>query len=485
MIPVQTPRLNGMSEIYTWFRKNTTPIYFVSPTAFNILGLDQWVSGIEYINYFDSFDGYHPRVIVPSNTSAPEFRSLEDVNNYLLGHPEMVEHFRNRGGKGLVLMVMFDEEGEDLVADLGLEIALPSYALRQRLDSKIETTRLGNEAGVASVPNVMGEAGSFSELMALAEDAGLGDNLVVQTPYGDSGRTTFFIRGEQDWDKDADKMRGEKLKVMKYVRHMPGTLEAVATCHGTLVGPVMTDITGYQELTPYEGGWCGNDCSTKLLDERVHQAVVTMAKKLGDRLYQEGYKGCFCLDYLLDTDTGEVYLGELNPRISGASPPTNLITSKYGGAPLMLFHLLEYMDVEYDIDLDAIQLRWAHYDNWNQLVMKQVEDKVEMITQAPTSGVWRLEEDGSASFVRRTLDWHTVGGEDEAFYLRVYGVGEYRFPGADIGVLVSRGRMQSDDRQLIERGKRWAAAMTAQFKGTPPPPEQPVEPPPWAGSKMY
>ena len=66
------------------------------------------------------------------------------------------------------------------------------------------TTRLGNEAGVPSVPNALGRASNFDELMALAASAELGPDLVVQTPYGDSGRTTFFIRSKADWDRYAD-----------------------------------------------------------------------------------------------------------------------------------------------------------------------------------------------------------------------------------------------------------------------------------------
>ena len=34
---------------------------------------------------------------------------------------------------------------------------------------------------------------------------------------------------------------------------------------------------------------------------------------------QEGYRGFFEVDYLADLDTGELYLGEINPRISGVT----------------------------------------------------------------------------------------------------------------------------------------------------------------------
>ena len=88
---------------------------------------------------------------------------------------------------------------------------------------------------------------------------GLGTDLVVQTPYGDSGKTTFFIKSEADWDQYAEDIVGEQLKVMKRIDNKAAAVEACITRHGTIVGPFMTDLTGYPELTPYKGGWCGND----------------------------------------------------------------------------------------------------------------------------------------------------------------------------------------------------------------------------------
>ena len=63
---------------------------------------------------------------------------------------------------------MFDEETEALAAECGLEVAHPSAALRHHIDSKIVTTRIGDEAGVPSEPNVLGWATSYAELQALA-----------------------------------------------------------------------------------------------------------------------------------------------------------------------------------------------------------------------------------------------------------------------------------------------------------------------------
>ena len=146
--------LRGTSDLRGYFRTNRTPIYFISPTAFNLLGIDRWVRGFSFVNYFDSFAGAHPQVFVPQRAPYREFTSIEDINNYLLSHKEVLDHIRG----GLALFVFFDEQTEKLCEEIGLKIALPSAELRHRLDSKIVTTQLGNEAGVPSVPNRLGRA---------------------------------------------------------------------------------------------------------------------------------------------------------------------------------------------------------------------------------------------------------------------------------------------------------------------------------------
>lgn len=58
------------------------------------------------------------------------------------------------------------------------------------------------------------------------------------------------------------------------------------------------------------------------------------------------------------------------------------------------------MGVEYELDVDEVNQRWAgadHTDAWSQFILKQTDDTVELITQAPPSGIWRMAGDGSAS----------------------------------------------------------------------------------------
>ncbi len=479
-MPTVTTALRGIPEIRRFFRTNTTPVYFVSATAFNLLGIDRWVSNFRFVNYYDSFDGHHPNVFVPRDIGDRSFESIEEICNYLLAHKEVADLVAAGGGLGKAAFLMFDGETEMLARELGLEVAFPAAELRHRLDSKIETTRIANEAGVPSVPNVLGRARTHDELLALADGARLGGDLVVQTPYGDSGQTTFFVASQSDWDDNADQMCDSELKVMKRITCREAAIEAVITRHGTLVGPLMTELAGFPELTPYGGGWCGNDVFGDVLSDRHRQIARSHAQAMGERLRAEGYRGYFELDFLADVETGAMYLGELNPRVTGASSMTNVTAVAYGDMPLFLFHLLEFMDVDYEIDVDELNARWAHphaIDSWSQFILKQTDDTVELITRAPTSGIWRLADDEGVSFVRRDTDWHTVSDEREAFYLRIAGEGQYRYPGADLGILVTRGRLMDDDHRLTPRALRWITGIKAQFAGTPAPTAAAVPPP--------
>ncbi len=470
--------LNGISELRTFFRTNSEPIYFIGPTAFNLLGIDRWVRNFQYIAYYDSWDGRHPRVFAPENRPYIEFESSEQINNYLLRDAEVREYLRRRGGVPKVAMVFFDEETEEICREQGYDLILPPDSLRRRLDSKIVTTQLGNEAGAPSVPNVLGHADSYAELTALAEASGLGADLVVQTPYGDSGKTTFFIASERDWDSYAADIRGQQLKIMKRINNRAAAVEACITRHGTIVGPFMTDLTGYPELTPYKGGWCGNDLFPDALSETDRAVAIGHVRKLGDRLAREGYKGFLEVDVLVDIDTGAVYLGELNPRISGVSSMTNVTAGAYADMPLFLFHLLEFMDVDYTIDVEEINERWsalAAVDVWSQLIMKEPGDEVERILAAPRTGSWRMTDGGALAFEHVSNDWHEITSEDEAFFMRVYGPGDYKFHGADLGILVTKGRMQTAE-GLTERCRRYITGIRAHYQSEPLPAAPAVKP---------
>lgn len=462
--------LRGVSDIRRFFYRNEQPIYFVSATNFNLLGADEWVKGFKHINYIDCFDGQHPNVFVPSEMPHEVFQSIEDINNYLLEHKEVVDYLAKRGNGGKALFLMFDEKSETLANDLGLEVCFPKARLRTFLDNKVNTNRVAEKAGVACVPYTLKKVDSYAALRKVSKH--LGEHLVVQTPFGDSGHTTFFISDESDWNKYEDEIVAEKeVKIMKRIKCRGSALEACVTRHGTITAPLMTELVGFPELTPYKGGWCGNEIYADTFTRPIRLKARNMAQAFGDQLRKEGYRGYFELDFLIDEETNEVYLGELNPRITGASSITNHTVFALSDAPLFIFHLLEWMGVDYTLNVRELNRRWArpeNIDDWSQMVIKHTEDDVAVISKAPTTGIWRMNDRGKIQFSRYDSHRRAVESENEAFFLRITSPGDYQYEGADLGILVTRGRLMDDDFQLTERAKAWIEGIRAQFKAKAP-----------------
>jgi D-alanine-D-alanine ligase-like ATP-grasp enzyme len=453
--------LNGAKEILAFFREYKDPLFYISTSAFNVLGAEQWIASLSFINSLDSFDGHHPRIftsVPPPGVNPP---GITGACNYLLGQPSVADHVGRSGPGAGVLFLMFDEHTETLARALGLNIAHPPAKLRQHLDSKITTTRLATRAGISSVPNVLARVDSYRTLREVA--SGLGPDLVVQLPLGDSGATTFFISSESDYRPHASEIAASaEVKVMKRIRCRQTTIEGCVTRHGVLAGPLMTELVGFPELTPFPGGWCGNeifsaDAST-LISPDVRRQAGRAVVAMGEQLREEGYWGSFGLDFLLDQDSGALYLGEMNPRITGASPLANLAAHDQHQPPLLLFHLLEWLGLDFSFDIDEYNQRRidaAPAPNWSQLIIDNISDESKTMTTVPLSGIWQLQPDGGPCFSRQALNMQAITDESEALFMRTIDAGQTTVKGGCVGRLTLRGRLIDDDYRLTPRTARW------------------------------
>ncbi len=149
---------------------------------------------------------------------------------------------------------------------------------------------------------------------------------------------------------------------------------------------------------------------------------------------------------------------------------TNHAAFAHADAPLFLFHLLEFSNVDFELDVEALNDRWADADNvdsWSQLVIKHTRDTLDIISEAPESGIWRLDARGRLNYARFDYHRRAVDSRDEAFFLRISGPGDYRYEGADLGILVTRGRLMTKNFQLNDRAKTLIKGIRKHFKARP------------------
>ncbi|MGA1874789.1 MAG: biotin carboxylase [bacterium] len=457
-------RLDGLSAIRNFFRQGPTPIYFVNETPITLIGLDAWVHGLMFLCQIDAFDGLHPRVLVPENFPRQHISTAE-VNNSLLEHPRIRQFIRSRGPFGKALFVFFNQHTEELCQELGLQVCFPPADLRTLVGNKIEATRLAESAGVTCVPHVLAEVRSYEELRSRAGH--LGPELVVQGARGQEGETTYFISSEEDWKRDGPAVASAgEVRIMKRLRSRESALEACVTRHGTIIGPLMEEIVGLPELTIHHGGWCGAQIGTGLFSTEILDQARADVYAFGKELQKLGYRGYFEVDFLRDLDTGRLYFEEVNPRLTGDTTLTNTTAFAHSDAPLILFHLLEWFKVDYDLDIDGLNARWAHpefLDDRSMLVFYNTHPKPCRAAAAPRTGVYQLDDHGNMTFLRP--QWHTtsVDSPDQAFLLAETKRGDELVPGMNLCRLIVPGYVLSDDHQLNDRGRTWVNRVLEQF----------------------
>lgn len=479
--PHHPTKLTSIEEVAEFLAASQQPVFHLSRSAPHFFGVDRWVPAVHMVQLRDRWAGQHPHVFTPDSTPRRDLRGGVEVVNWLLRSEEVQQYIAAHTPHGVrpqIIATFFDEEAERLCEKLGYDLILPSIALRTHLDSKIVTTQLANSAGISSVPNVLTKIRGWADLIAQAEHAGLGTDLVLQTAYGDSGNTTYFVASESDFAPVASAVIGPEIKVMKRVNHLPLAIEAVLTRAGTIVGPCVNELTGFAELTPHTGGWSGNDSSSDTITPEVRRAASDIVRRLGDRLGVEGYRGIFEIDLLLDSDTGDLYLGELNPRISGIAPISNIVSARVIGLPLMALHLLEYAGVDFELDIDAINASLAAEpaEQWTQMIIRHVDTTAGRIISAPANGRYRLgrgpdrraqNDLGSLEFVANERDWYGLESENDAFFLQVLAEGDIRAHGDELGVLVTRGQLQTPDRHLNDRALHLVREIQSAYSATP------------------
>jgi len=74
-----------------------------------------------------------------------------------------------------------------------------------------------------------------------------------------------------------------------------------------------------------------------------------------------------------------------------------------------------------------------------------------------------MNEDGTIKFSRMDTHRRAVETEKEAFFLRISRSNDYFYEGADMGILVMRGRLMTDDFRLLPRALKWINAIKSMY----------------------
>ena len=228
-----------------------------------------------------------------------------------------------------------------------------------------------------------------------------GERLVFQlTDYTiGGGLGTFFIDTRDDLEKFREFVeRRSKDRVLNWVNvterieGRQGSVAGCATYYGGVAGPLQNQIMDQPELAALvgrSGVWLGQDWFVRF-SKKAQLAAEEQVRKWSEYVYKRGYKGIFGLDVIV-TDEDEVVVIECNARYTGAFPVLTMAMLKNGEMPIDVWHLLEWMGVEYEMDIDKVQRVYREPKEGAFVILHNLERKFVTPTKTVRAGVYKVK----------------------------------------------------------------------------------------------
>lgn len=199
------------------------------------------------------------------------------------------------------------------------------------------------------------ETAYLLENMSQELASGLGKPFVLQDVELSGGKGTFIVRDTASLRKAHTALRAGKssqVVLSEYIDEFrERTLQGVVTGHGIFVGPLQKQIVRdpvLANLDSVEGDkFCGVEIGFADSCKFAYPEMKRLTQVIGNELQRDGYRGIFGVDFLVGKDSN-VYVIEVNPRITGATP---LLTALYdeGDIPFYLLHILELAGETYGV----------------------------------------------------------------------------------------------------------------------------------------
>ena len=240
-----------------------------------------------------------------------------------------------------------------------------------------------------------------------------GNQFVIQFIMGHSGENTYFIKNKDEFDEIKNKYPKRFSKAVEFIEGNTYTINGVVTRKGIIVFNLSRQITGIETLTKHKGGTVGNDWLTKL---PIHTKLDLLEKMtiIGKTLQKSGYKGLFGADFI--SDNNKTYLIEINPRENASVPTFTKIQIKNNQIPSKLIHILEFLNIEYSIDIEKINKEIFDDIDLRQIIIRNTTDNTINIKK-DLNGVYNTD-------LEKIKDDYNISNIDKRQFLIISAKGE-------------------------------------------------------------
>ena len=453
-------------ELIKKLQEYKKPIIGIGVTAFNRLGPSFFLPNYQIICYKNGSDldwivkkGFKVLSIQKDfpTEDLKKFNTLE-----ILKHKQ-VQSYLKCLGETKVFIYRTSEEIDKIINKFDLSIIANSEPIRQIYEDKKKFREISNEIELELIPGETLRLESLNKKKWEQLMKKYSRQLVFQLTEYDKGggKGTFFINNEKDFRLFWKAVKSEDRKfnwvnVTKFIKGPSPSITGCVTKHGILCGLVQTQILDIPEvkISDRSGVFCGHDWSFCHYPKNIQNQAEKICVRLGEYMMKHNYKGIYGIDLVVDEEANKVYPVECNPRYTGAFPVYSMMQESYGEIPLDVFQLLEFLDIDYKVDIDKVNSSWKTDKQGAHLVLSnpfpyhwaRVKGKF-------LAGVYKFKNN-KVSFVGEGFSYLDIRKKEEFVYTDgCLRKGDYLKPGWRCGKLIFKRQIIGKNRQLLPETK--------------------------------
>ena len=470
--------IKDLKTLKKFFReKVNTPIFGVGVYAFNRLGPEDFIPQYRLLALYDSLDTrliekdvsvfslereVGEKIHWQVNRNSTSVISHSRVKQYLMKYsfPLLLPY------KSSSEMVLTCQKNDWQLA------ANPPDLSKRSIDNKVKFRRILETIGVPVPPGEIAVLGQL-DFDSLASKYNL--PFVIQYPLSGGGKGTFFIKTAKDLRGARESLialtKGEisdsqEMVISQFIKGSSPSVTGCVTRWGILSTSPQYQVLSIPELynRPGAGLFCGHDWSFSHFSPLVCRQVYETTEKVGQYLQKIGYKGIFGLDFIMDKQTEKIYIVECNPRLLGSFPTLTMAQIRNGEPPILAFHILEFLNIDYQVDIKAINQQMRRQRKGTQMLLHNLANGWVQVHSRVKPGVYRLNSNREMVFVRDGYKLSHLEGREE--FLITEGIldeGAYFAPSRRIGRILTLAPVLADYQHLNSWAKRIVACTTRGF----------------------
>lgn len=416
--------IKNLKSLKKFFKEKVNfPIFGAGVYAFHRLGPEEFVPDYKILSLRRSLDGELIKkdikvISVEKSLGTKHIRNPRNATT-LLDHSKIkkyLQKFKNIE-KGInILVYKASSKMEKVAQENNWNLIAPPVKFGKELfENKIKFRKILEDLNIPVPP---GKVTSLNKLHYGHLINSYGLPFVIQHPTKGGGKGTFFIKNHEDFEKAYQKLKepiketylGEKKEnpaeeviISRFIEGPSPSITGCVTRHGIISTNLQYQVLDMPELYNPEKGsglFCGHDWSASDFPEELNKQVYNTIEKIGNYFKEQGYKGIFGLDFIMDKKSKKLYITEANPRLLGSFPTLSMVQIKNNEPPIIAFHILEYLNIDYKMDINSINNLIRQKKQGAQMISHNLNNKWSRIRKTVKPGIYQLDKNGKIKFLR-------------------------------------------------------------------------------------